>query len=85
MAQRIEQLANTATAPATDDYVPLDGISAGTRRLLASSLAVRVAVPANGSTPGLPGQYAIGGGYRFEYSGDGVTHSWIYFAGNQLP
>lgn len=41
-------------------------------------LARRLAnVPATATSPGMPGDYAVGANYVYHYTGDGVTHSWV--------
>jgi hypothetical protein len=40
-------------------------------------LGLKVSVPGTSSTAGLPGQWAVGGGYVYYYTGNGSTHSWV--------
>ena len=41
------------------------------------SLARKVGVPASSSAAGLPGDYAADSGYRYDYTGNGSTHTWV--------
>lgn len=40
-------------------------------------VGVKVAVPANGTATGKPGQWAADANYIYAYTGDGSTHSWV--------
>lgn len=42
-----------------------------------AAVAIRVAVPSSGTATGAVGNYAVGGGYVYFYTGDGTTHSWV--------
>lgn len=50
MDKRIKDLARTATAPAGDDFLPLDGATSGTRKFNANNLAIPSDLPTPFST-----------------------------------
>ncbi|WP_404480047.1 hypothetical protein [Novosphingobium sp. BL-52-GroH] len=43
-------------------------------------VGTRASVPATSSAAGIPGNYAVGGGFAYFYTGDGTTHSWVRIA-----
>ncbi len=40
-------------------------------------VGAKVAVPANSTSAGKPGQWAASSTYHYAYTGDGTTHSWV--------
>lgn len=40
-------------------------------------MALKVAVPATATAAGALGHYAVNGTFRYDYIGDGTTHSWV--------
>jgi len=38
---------------------------------------VKVSVPATAASSGQPGDYAVDASFRYDYVGDGTTHSWV--------
>ncbi|MNY28956.1 hypothetical protein D3C86_1629680 [compost metagenome] len=43
-------------------------------------LPQKVAAPATATSAGFPGQFAVTSTFRYDYIGDGVTHSWVRVA-----
>jgi hypothetical protein len=41
---------------------------------------LKVAAPATSTSSGAPGYFAVTSTFRYEYTGDGVTHSWVRVA-----
>jgi hypothetical protein len=51
--------------------------AAGVVTIEGNTVATRVAVPENASTPGKPGQWAADTGFIYAYTGNGTTHTWV--------
>lgn len=66
-----------------DNLSGLANLASARQNLGLSNMAFRnlVAVPANESAPGAPGDWSQSGNTLYLYSGDGVTHSWTAFYG----
>lgn len=47
---------------------------------LGSVLTTKVAVPASATAAGKPGDWAASSTFRYDYTGDGTTHSWVRVA-----
>lgn len=45
-----------------------------------NAIAMKVPVPADATSVGKPGDYAVGGGFIYHYTGDGSTHTWVRVA-----
>lgn len=43
----------------------------------ANPVGLKVSAPATATSAGLPGHWAVGGGYVYWYTGNGTTHSWV--------
>lgn len=74
---RIKDITGTATSPAVDDYLPIDGIGSGTRKILASSLANPSSYPSLVLAPDGSPTYAAG---KLVY--DSSNNSLTFFNGD---
>ena len=67
--------ASAAWQAATPTGTAVNVSSAGVT-VAGNTVSTKVAVPANSTAPGLPGQWAASTLHYFVYTGNGTTHSW---------